>query len=183
MRNRRPHILATLVATLTLTTVSYALNDDFGSVVKMVERFYRVKHEGIPLLARAGIKTVTTVARIRGGSARQLAEAGSIKLAVFENQNFESAGDFTTFRDALNAALTATWTPFVQTLSATDKEQTYVFLRSAGDNFNVLVITIEPHDGTVVQVTLSPRNLALLMKDPDGMGKAITDEATINDQE
>jgi len=73
--------------------------------------------------------------------------------------------------------------PFVQTLSAKDKEQTYIFLRNAGEKFNVLVITIEPRDATVVQVTVSPKNLALLMKDPDGMGKTITDEATIVDQE
>ena len=47
----------------------------------------------------------------------------------------------------------------------------------------MLVITIEQRDATVVQVTLSPKNLALLMKDPEGTGKAITEEATIIDQE
>jgi hypothetical protein len=47
----------------------------------------------------------------------------------------------------------------------------------------VLVITIEPRDATVVQVTLSPKNLARLMKDPEGTGKAITEEATLIDQE
>ena len=71
----------------------------------------------------------------------------------------------------------------IQTLSAKTEEQTYIFLRSAGEKFNVLVITIEPREATVVQVTLSPKNLALLMKDPEGTGKAITQEATILDQE
>jgi hypothetical protein len=73
--------------------------------------------------------------------------------------------------------------PLVQTLSATENEQVYVFLKEAGDKFNVLVITIDQRDATVVQVTLSPKNLALLLKDPEGTGKAITQEATINDQE
>ena len=163
------------------TTTAHAKEDDFKSVVKMIEQFYRVKHQGIPFLARAGMKVAATAARIKGGQAKRIAEAGSIKLAVFENQDFN--GDFMRFRASLNEALTATWIPVIQTLSATSAEQTYIFLRSAGNKFNVLVITIEQREATVVQVTLSPKNLALLMKDPEGTGKAITQEATIIDQE
>ena len=158
-----------------------AKDDDFKSVVKMIEQFYGVKHQGIPFLAKAGMKVATTAARIKGGEAKRIAEAGSIKLAVFENQDFD--GDFTKFRASLNGALSETWIPVIQTLSAKNEEQTYIFLRSAGEKFNVLVITIEQRDATVVQVTLSPKNLALLMKDPEGTAKAITQEATIIDQE
>lgn len=172
-----------LVVAMVLTTanVAHAKGDDFNSVVKMIEQFYRVKHVGIPFLAKAGMKVATTAARIKGGEARRFAEAGSIKLAVFEDQNFN--GDVIRFRGSLNEALNVTWMPLVQTISATDNEQVYVFLKDAGDKFDVLVITIEQRDATVVQVTLSPRNLALLLKDPEGTGKAITQEATINDQE
>ena len=173
------------IATLLLVTATPAgavnAEDDFKSVVKMIEQFYRVKHVGIPFLAKAGMKVATTAARIKGGEARRIAEAGSIKLAVFEDQNFD--GDLFKFRASLNAALTTTWTPLIQTISAKEEEQTYIFLRSAGEKFNVLVVTIEQRDATVVQVTLSPKNLALLLKDPEGTGKAITEEATINDQE
>jgi hypothetical protein len=176
-----------LIATLTLSCfalrTSRAKGDDFGSVVRMIEQFYKVKHEGIPFLAKAGIKVASTAARIKGGTARQIAEAGSVKLAVFEDQQFDMNSDFTRFRRTLNALMSETWMPFVQTLSATEKEQTYIFLRNAGEKFDVLVITIEARDATVVQVTVSAKNLALLMKDPEGMGKSITDEATISDQE
>ena len=169
------------VALVAFSTPVQAKDDDFNSVVKMIEQFYKVKHQGIPFLAKAGMKVATTAARIKGGQAKRIAEAGSIKLAVFEDQNFD--GDFVKFRASLNGALNLTWTPVIQTLSATDQEQTYIFLRSAGEKFNVLVITIEPREATVVQVTLSPKNLALLLKDPEGTGKAITQEATILDQE
>lgn len=172
-----------LVITLTLTTANTAAakGDDFNSVVKMIEQFYRVKHVELPFLAKAGMKVATTAARIKGGQAKRIAEAGSLKLAVFEDQNFN--GDFIKFRNSLNEALNVTWMPLIQTLSATNEEQLYIFLKDAGEKFNVLVITIEQRDATVVQVTLSPRNLALLLKDPEGTGKAITEEATINDQE
>ena len=172
-----------LVIALMFTTANAvpAKGDDFNSVVKMIEQFYRVKHVGVPFLAKAGMKVATTAARIKGGAAKRIAEAGSVKLAVFENQEFN--GDFTKFRASLNEALNVTWMPLVQTLSATNEEQVYIFLKDAGDKFNVLVITIEQRDATVVQVTLSPKNLALLLKDPEGTGKAITQEATIIDQE
>jgi len=163
------------------TTVVHAKGDDFNSVVKMIEQFYRVKHQGVPFLAKAGMKVATTAARIKGGQAKQIAEAGSIKLAVFEDQDFD--GDFMKFRASLNGALSETWMPLIQTLSARNQEQTYIFLRSAGEKFNVLVITIADRDATVVQVTLSPKNLAILMRDPEGTGKSITEEATIIDQE
>jgi hypothetical protein len=110
-----------------------------------------------------------------------LAEVGSIKLAVFEDQEFD--GDLLRFRSSLNEALKQTWIPVVQALSATDEEQTYIFLREKGDKFNVLVVTIGQREGTVVQATLSSKNLALLMKDPEGAGKSITNEATIFDNE
>jgi hypothetical protein len=176
-------LLITLVFSIPAASAAVPKGDDFGSIVKMIEQFYRVKHEGVPFLAKAGIKTVSTAARIRGGKYRQLAEAGSVKVAIFENQQFETGGEFTRFRATLNQELKDTWMPLVQTLSATDKEQCYVFLRDAGEKFHVLVVTIEEHDATVVQVTVSPRNLMLLLKDPDGMGKSITDEATTADQE
>lgn len=158
-----------------------AKGDDFNSVVKLIEKYYGVKHQGIPFLAKAGMKVATTAAKIKGGTAKRIAEAGSIKLAVFEDQAFER--ELTDFRSSLNAALTQTWSPLVQTLSATSEEQVYIFLREAGDKFHVLIITIEPRGATVVQATLSPKNLALLLKDPEGTGKTITEEATIVDQE
>ena len=173
--------IAAFVMCFISAPVAQAKGDDFNSVVKMIEEFYNVKHVGIPFLAKAGMKVATTAARIKGGTARRLAEAGSIKLAVFEDQKFK--GDFAKFRSSLNHALNATWMPLIQTLSAAGEEQTYIFLRDAGDKTNVLVITIDERDATVVQVTLSQKNLALLLKDPEGTGKAITEEATLIDQE
>src|ERR1044072_8143733 len=177
------HIRIVSVVLLLFGAVSVvnAKGDDFNAVVKMIEQFYGVKHEGIPFLAKAGMGAARTAARIKGGTARRLAEAGSVKLAVFEDQKFN--GEFSKFRSTLNTALNETWSPLVQTVSATDNEQVYIYLREAGEKYNVLVITIDPRDATVVQVTLSPENLKLLLKDPEGTGKAITDEATIIDQE
>lgn len=174
-------ISAIVLALLVFSIPVRAGDDDFKSVVKMIEQFYRVKHQGIPFLAKAGMKVATTAAKIKGGEAKRIAEAGSVKLAVFEDQAFN--GDFMKFRASLNSALNDTWMPLIQTLSAKSAEQNYIYLRDAGEKYNVLVITIAEREATVVQVTVSPKTLALLLKDPEGTGKSITEEATINDQE
>src|ERR1041384_4663502 len=106
-------LLTKIIIAITLVVFStpvQAKDDDFNSVVKMIEQFYSVKHVGIPFLAKAGMKVATTAARIKGGQAKRIAEAGSIKLAGFENQDFD--GDFVKFRGSLNGALNLTWTPF-----------------------------------------------------------------------
>lgn len=155
--------------------------DGFNDVVKTIERFYNVKHQSIPFLARAGMKAVTTVARVRGGEWKRIAEAGSIRVAIFENQNFDSRGQIAAFKASVQSTLSPDWSPLVQTLAAKDEEQTYIYLREAGTRFHVLVITIARSDATVVQATLKPDVLAQLLKDPGEMGKSITDDATLVD--
>lgn len=170
-----------LLVFLISPSVVHAKGDDFKSVVKMIEQYYGVKHEGLPFLAKAGMKVARTAARIKGGTAKRIAEAGSIKLAIFEDQEF--GGEFTKFRSSLNAAMQPSWSPLVQTVSATDGEQVYIFIQEGEKKYHVLVITIESRNATVVQATLSPKNLALLLKDPEGTGKSITEEATIIDDQ
>ena len=179
-----------LVPTLLLTllwsardSVAEAKGDDFGAVVKVVEEFYGVKHKGIPFLAKPGIKAATAAAHLAGGSKKRLAEAGSVKLAFFEDQEFSAKGGFSDFRATLKARLAGRWLPFIQVLSLNDEAQTYVFLRDAGPKYTVLVVTIEKHDATVVQVNLAPQTLAMLMQNPNDIGKAIMDDATTTDDQ
>ena len=166
------------IALALVVPVTRAKGDDFNDVVKLIEQFYHVKHQGIPLLARAGIKTATTVARISGGRRRQIAEAGSVKVAYFEDQDFRSQGDHIRFKTLMSAALDGGWSPLIQVASPKDQEQTYIYLREAGDKFNVLVVTLESREACVVQVNVSPSTLAKLMQNPDEMGNEITIDAT-----
>jgi len=155
--------------------------DGFNDAVKLIEQFYHVKHQNIPLLARAGVKAAKTAAKIRGGEYKKLAEAGSVRVAFFEEQTFDSRGQIASFKSAVQSALADQWSALVQTLAPKTEEQTYVYLRDAGKNFHVLVITIERREATVIQATVAPQILAELLKNPDEMGKALTDEATVSD--
>jgi len=178
-------IIATLLCgalvCIGLASKARARTDDFDAVVKVIEQHYHVKHKGIPFLARAGMTTAKAAARIAGGQKRRLAEAGSVKFAYFEDQDFVSTEGAGNFRRSLKAALLPEWLPFVQVLAPNEEEQTYVFLREAGSKFNLLVVNINKHEGSVVQVDVSPQTLALLLQNPNDIGKAITDDATTND--
>jgi hypothetical protein len=164
-----------------LPATSLAQGDGFNDVVKLIEQFYHVKHQSIPLLARAGMKAVRTAARIKGGEYKQIAEAGSVRVAFFEDQNFDSRGQIASFKASLQTALEREWSPLVQTLAPKDEEQSYIYIRDAGNKFQVLVVTIERHEATVVQATVAPEVLAQLMRDPNEMGKTLTEDATIKD--
>ncbi|HXM50848.1 MAG TPA: hypothetical protein VN956_23600, partial [Pyrinomonadaceae bacterium] len=96
---------------------SLAHGDGFNDAVKIIEQFYHVKHQSIPLLARAGMKAVRTAARIRGGDYKRLADAGSVRVAFFEDQNFDSRGQIGSFKQSMQVTLAGTWSPLLQTLA------------------------------------------------------------------
>ncbi len=180
----RPRLVIILIACVLLfgssVRIGSARGDDFNAVVRAIEQFYHVKHQNIPLLARAGMKAAKTAARIRGGDYKRLAEAGSARVAFFEEQNFDSHDKIASFKASMKNALSEAWSPLVQTLAPKNEEQNYIFVRELGKNFSVLVITIERHEATVVEATVAPQILAQLMKDPNEMGKALTEDATID---
>ena len=172
-------IIATIVCSPIANT--FARGDDFDAVVKAIEQFYHVKHESIPLLARAGMKATRTVARIKGDDYKRLADAGSVRLAIFEDQEFNSHGRIANFKSSVQSTLKENWSQLIQTLSAKDEEQTYIYMREAGPKFHVLVVTIERREATVVLATVAPDVMAMLMKDPSEVGKALADDAAMND--
>jgi hypothetical protein len=172
-------LAALLISALPAT--SAARGDGFNDAVKAIERFYHVKHQSIPLLARAAMKAVGAGARIKGGDYKRLADAGSVKVALFEDQDFDSRGQIASFKALMRTTLEPEWSPLVQTLAPKDEEQSYIYIREAGSKFHVLVVTIGRREATVVQATVAPEILAQLMKDPNDMGKALTEDATIKD--
>src|SRR3954468_5760213 len=125
-------ILLAIFVALSVPIGALADRDGFNDAVKLIEQFYHVKHQNIPLLARAGIKAVKTAAKIRGGEYKKIAEAGSVRAAFFEGQIFDSRGQIATFKKLLQQSLVSQWSPLVQTLSAKSEEQSYVYVRDAG---------------------------------------------------
>ncbi len=85
--------------------------DDFSDVVKLVERFYHVKHKGIPFLARAGMKTATTVARLAGGQKASTGRSGQRQSRLFRGSGFHCQRKLRAVQVDHEAALTTSWSP------------------------------------------------------------------------
>ena len=173
MKLFRRLILAAALCALVATTAR-AKGAGFDEAVKLIESHYHVKHKSIPLLARAGIKATVIVAR----RLTRYAEYGSVKLATFEDQDFSAPKGRTDFATSLRTTLQPEWTPLVQVRLQQDAEQTYIYTKEAGKFFKVLIVTIGQRDATAVEMNIAVQKLILLMRDPDGMGKTLTDEAT-----
>src|SRR3982750_3176851 len=91
-------LFLSIALALTLPAGARADRDGFNDAVKLIEQFYHVKHQNIPLLARASMKAVKTAAKIKGGEYKKLAEAGSVRVAFFEEQTFDSRGQIASFK-------------------------------------------------------------------------------------
>src|SRR3954464_5806907 len=98
-------LFLSIALALTLPTGARADRDGFKDAVKLIEQFYHVKHQNIPLLARAGMQAVKTAAKIRGGEYKKIAEAGSVRVAFFEEQTFDSRGQIASFKSAMQSTL------------------------------------------------------------------------------
>lgn len=167
-------MLACVAASLLSPAQAAAKGVEFGDVVKLIERHYGVKRQGMSLAARAGIK----VGKIIAERKFRYSEYGSVKFALFEDQDFSRPAGGIGFGAAASGVLEPEWQPLAEVRSGRDAEQVFVYLKEAGKLYKVLVITLSPRDGVAVQVDIKPDKLAQLLKDPDGAGKILTDEAT-----
>lgn len=179
MRNKTSLHLFVFVAALALAfhlrvAPATAKGIEFNDVVKLIERHYGVKHQGLSFAARAGIKVGKIIAQVK----YRYSEYGSVKFAIFEDQDFSRPAGGVGFNAAMSATLQPEWQPLVEVRSGQDAGQVFVYLKDAGKVFKVLVITLAERDGVAVQVDIKPDKLAQLLKNPDTAGKILTDEAT-----
>jgi len=167
----RSSLLASALLLVSLPVA--AKNVEMSDVVKLIETHYGVKHRGVPVLAKMGIKTGQIIAN----QLTHYAEYGSVKFVYFEDQDFTPriAVDFAS---AMRGEMRPAWEPLVEVRLAQDSEQTYIYTREAGKFFRVLVVTIGARDATVVQAEVAPHKLMLLLKDPDTAGRTLTGEAS-----
>jgi len=161
-----------LIAVTALSLFSSSISakgGEFNEVVRLIETHYHVKHRGIPLVGKIGLKAARTISRYT--------EPGSLKLALFEDQDF-SPDEGANFSRAMRDTLQPDWQPLVEVREQRSSEQTYIYLKEAGKLFKILLVNIERRDATALQVEISPEKLAELLRDPNGMGKTLADEAT-----
>lgn len=159
MIKSRPWIvLAALLSALVFYSPAAARADDFDAVVRDVRAACGGKKVRIPFLGLAGF--ATKIVRPAG--------VKSFKLAVFEGLTRE--GDVSGLGAAVGRSLGAGWRPLVRVRSGRGAGQTYVYVREAGDNLKVMVVTLDGDRATVVRAKVNPEAVARFARDPKLLG-------------
>ena len=130
--------------------------DEFHGVVSAIEGHYGVRHMRIPLLG-----VVLLFARPEGVS--------GLKLAVFENFHRGDIdhpdADGNEVRRVVERSLSADWKLFVRT-HARNHEDTLIYSNFSTGKMQMLVVSIESNEATIVQMSLSDRALKHWMREP-----------------
>ncbi len=144
-----------------LLAPAQARADEFDSVVKNVRAACGGKRVRIPFLGLAGFMTKLV----------KPAGVKSFKLAVFENVS--RGGDVSGLGDAVGRSLGPEWRPLVRVRAGRGAEQTHVYVREAGDNLKIMVVTLGGEQATVIRAKVNPEALARFARDPKILGVSL----------
>lgn len=152
---------AALLLAFVLSAPATVRADDFDTVVKNVRAACGGKKVRIPFLGLAGF--ATKLVRPAG--------VKSFKLAVFED--LTRAGDASGLGAAIGQSLGPEWRPLVRVRSGRGAEQTHVYVREAGDNLKVMIVTLDGQQATVIRAKVNPEALARFARDPKILGVSL----------
>lgn len=93
----------------------------------------------------------------------------NIHIAVFEgldSSRHPAEKDFDAF---MQQTAGPEFRPMVRVISRRDGEQTYIYTRPAGDDIEMLIVTLEANEATVVKTCLSPKAMDRWIEEPGKM--------------
>ena len=157
-----PRLLARALLLLSLLYLlpspARAKEGDFDAVVRNVKAACGGRRVRIPFLGLASF--ATKVVRPAG--------VKSFKLAVFEG--LERAGGAAQLGAAVGQALGPEWRPLVRVRSRREGGQAHVYVREAGDDLKLMIVTIDGDQATVIRAKVNPEALARFARDPKLLG-------------
>jgi hypothetical protein len=153
----RPAATALLLFAI-LCSPAAARADDFDTVVRNVRAACGGKKVRIPFLGLASF------------AAKFVRPAGvkNFKLAVFEDLSMK--GDVPGLGAAVGQSLGPGWKPLLRVRSGHGSEQTHVYVRHAGDDLKLMIVTLDGDQATVIRAKVSPEGLARFARDPKLLG-------------
>jgi hypothetical protein len=138
-----------LCVLVTLLQDTAFAHDDFGDIVRHIERTYHVHRSYGFLMGFAGL--VVKVGHPAG--------VKSMKCALFEDQHLdETAADYR-LDDIVREAGKSGWQPVVRSYSHRNGEHTYIYSKMDGKDLKLLLVSVEPSEAVVMQMKLNPDRL------------------------
>jgi hypothetical protein len=152
--------LCVLLIVLLAANLALAADGEFNGVVSAIESHYGVRHMHIPLLGFA-----LFFVRPEGIS--------GLKLAVFEDFHRHAHDGYANddVRDVVEHHLGPDWRLFVHTYSRAGGENTLIYTKFSGGKMQMLVVSLESDEATLVQMNLNERAIQRWMRDPGDHAK------------
>jgi hypothetical protein len=72
--------------------------------------------------------------------------------------------------DAIGRSLGPGWRPLVRVRTGRGAEQTHVYVREAGDNLKVMIVTLDGEQATVIRARVNPEAVARFAREPKVLG-------------
>jgi len=156
-----------LVFTFTVPSANAKGGGEYKAVVKHLKTKYQAKKVKIPFmwLARFAVSVVRP------------AGVKSFSITIFEDLKFSRETLDEEMQTALKNSFSADWSPILRVRSRTG-EQVYMYMREAGKNVKITVVTIDKEQAAVIRATFNPEKLTEFINDPKIFGISLDD----NDQ-
>jgi VWFA-related protein len=154
---------ALFLVIFTFSIQSIAPADDFGMIVGNVERHYHAKKRKIPFMGLAGF------------AVKLIHPAGvkSVKVAIFDDQDFAPGQRDRAFEHAINGSLNPKWKPMVRATSRKSGDRSYVYSYQSGKDIELLAMTFSSKQAIVAQAKINPEAMAKFLDKPELLGVSL----------
>ncbi len=141
-----------------------AKDDGYNSIVRHLKTHYSAKKVGIPFmwLAKLAVKVVKP------------AGVKSFSVTIFEDLKFRRDTLDTEMQAVMRNSMSEEWAPILR-VRTRDREQAYMYMREAGENVRIMLVTIDNDQAVVVRAKLNPDKLAEFLDDPKIFGISLGD--------
>ncbi|MGA2631565.1 MAG: hypothetical protein ABSG54_15305 [Terriglobia bacterium] len=157
-RNRRFRFVLILLALVsTVPGIATAGDRQFDAIVERLRSHYH--KSPVRMLGFASF----AANRFYVGGAKNM------RIAVFEDLDpalNPPAGDFDAFMQQIAGS---EFRPLVRVVSRRDGEQTFIYARPTGDDFEMLIVSLEGDEASVVKIRMSPDAMSRWVEKPDEM--------------
>ncbi len=141
-----------------------AKGNEYEQIVRHLKTKYRAKKVKIPFmwLARLAVSIVRP------------AGVKSFSVTIFEDLKFSRETLDEEMQAAMRDSFGAQWSSILRVRSRTG-EQVYMYMREAGKNVKISLVTIDKEQAAVIRATINPEKLAEFMDNPKIFGISLDD--------
>lgn len=144
---------------------------EYKSIVRHLKTKYHAKKVKIPFmwLARLAVNVVRPVG------------LKSFSVTLFEDLKFSRETLDKEMQTVMKNSFTAEWSPILRARSA-EGQQVYMYMREAGGNVKIALVTIDKENAAVIRATFSPERLAEFINDPKIFGVSLNEKPAVTEE-